>query len=109
MDIGGVFEHQSGQFVQGSLLVPTRTELIDFLGGQTKHLAQFPNSGPVLKGIVGALEGHMLETLEDIGRDIVPVPSGEINVKIRGRGPKGIDEPFEIQVQFNGVHIGDPN
>ena len=68
MDIGSVFQHQSGQFIQGSLFVPSCTELIDLLGGQAEHLAQLPNGGPVLKGVVGAQKGDMLEAFKNIGR-----------------------------------------
>ncbi len=83
---------------------------VDLLLGQAVDLAQFPEDGAVAEGGDGADKGGVLPpiALEDVVQHLVPFLPGEIDVEIGGTGPLGIDETFEIEVQVDGVHIGDP-
>src|SRR5690606_15039437 len=42
VDIGGVLQDQFGELVQGSMIEPPNTQLIDLLLGQAEDLAQLP-------------------------------------------------------------------
>jgi len=44
---------------------------------------------------------------EDVIGHIVAVLPGEINIEVRGRSSVWIDKTLEVQIQINGIHIGD--
>jgi hypothetical protein len=46
-------------------------------------------------------------SLEDIIDHFIPVSPGKINIEIRWGSPVWIQETFKIEIQFNGIHIGD--
>ncbi len=83
---------------------------IDFFLGQAIDLTQFTEDGSVPEGGHGADEGRVSAPVafEDIVQHLIPVLPGEVDVKVRGTGPFGIDETLEVEVQVNGIHIGDP-
>src|SRR5699024_8704654 len=79
----------------------------DILFGQPEHLPQLPGHGPPLEGHIGGEQGRMFKSSEDIGRHILSVFPGEVNVEIRRGIPRGVDEAFEVEVQLYWIHIGD--
>ena len=83
--------------------------LVDFAFGQAKHLAQFAAERVFLEGDRRAQQCHMLLSvfLEDVRDDTVTVAPREVEVEVRWTAPLGVEETLEIQVQLNGVDIGD--
>jgi len=81
---------------------------IDFRPGQAKNLAQFPDHSPFLEGHVSPQQSHMLKALKNITGHFLPVLPGKIDVEIRGVSPVEVNKPLKVQVEFNRVHIGDP-
>ena len=45
--------------------------------------------------------------LEYIVEHLITLLPGIVDIKIRGRCPFGVDEPLEIKIQVNGIHISD--
>ena len=70
---------------------------------KAEDLAQFSDDGAVLKGAVCADEGDVVKALENVPGNVIPVGPGEINVKVGGIRPVEVDEPFEVQIQFDGA------
>ena len=45
---------------------------------------------------------------EEVGKHRIPVLPGEVNVEVGRAGAFGIQEPLKVQVQLDGIHVGDP-
>ena len=102
-----VAEHQAGHPVEAGRFVLPRAKGIDLGLGQPEDLAQFADDAALPEGHIGAQQGNVLETTEYVAGNFFPVPPREVDVKIGRVGPEQVDEPLEIQVELNGVHIGD--
>ena len=75
--------------------------------GQAKDFAEFAHHRPVLEGVVGAEQGDVLVAVEDVACDVVAVCPRKVEVEVGWIGPVEVDEPLEVEVQFDGVDIGD--
>ncbi len=77
--------------------------------GQAEYLAQFADHGGVLEGAVGGEQGRVFAAVafENIIGDVVAFVPGEVDVEIGRRSALWIDESFEIQVEFERLHVGD--
>jgi hypothetical protein len=40
--------------------------------------------------------------------NLIPIPVGKVDIKIRRTGPVGVKKAFEIQVERDGIDVGDP-
>jgi len=82
---------------------------VDLLLRQAKHLTQLPDDRLVAEGGGGAEQGRMVLSVpfEDVVLHLVAVLPREIDVEIGRTGPLGIEKPFEIEVELDGIHVGD--
>ena len=103
----GVADDGAFHFAQPRRVEPPAGQRVDLVLGQAEHLAELPHHRPVLEGVVGAEQGHVLVAVEDVARDVVAVGPGEVEVEVGRVGPVEVDEPLEVEVQFNRVDVGD--
>ena len=82
-------------------------EGVDFVFGQPHDLAQFPHGCAVLKGVVGGEQCHVGEALEHVRHYVVAVRPREVDVEIGWVGPVEVEEALEVEVEFNGIDVGD--
>ena len=75
--------------------------------GQAENLPQLSHHRAVLKGVVGRQECGVGKAFEDVLGDVLPIAPREIEVEIRWRRAVQVDEPFEVEVQLDGVYVGD--
>ena len=80
---------------------------VDLVLGQAEDLAELAHHRPVLEGVVGAEQGDVLVAVEDVACDVVAVRPREVEVEVGRIGPVEVDEPLEVEVQFNRVDVGD--
>ena len=83
--------------------------LVNFLFGQTEHLAQLATKRIALEGDRCAKQGDVLCAIffEDVRDDMVAVAPREVEVEVGRTAPLGVEETLKIQVQLYRVHIGD--
>src|SRR6185437_9407987 len=84
-------------------------EAVDLFFWQTEHFPQFANDGIVLKRGVHAQQGRVAAAMafDHIVDDLVAVPVGEVDVEIGWACAVGVEEPFEIEVEVDGVDVRD--
>ena len=82
-----VFEYEFGDTIKFWRVIAAFNQKINFLGRQAKHFSQLSNNASFLEGDVGAEQGDVLKTVEDILRHGRAVAPWKINIKIRGIGP----------------------
>ena len=104
---GGVLEHDGLHLAQPIGVEFSGTQGVDFVFGQAHDLAQFTHRGPVLEGVVRGEKRHVGEALEHVGHHVVAVGPREIDVEVRGVGAVEVDEALEVEVEFDGVDVGD--
>lgn len=82
---------------------------IDVGLGQTQYLAQLADDGLTLEGIVGSQQGGVFfsVTFENIIGHIISFVPGEVDVEIGWRAAIGVDESFEVEVEFERIYVGD--
>jgi len=79
-----------------------------FRFGQPKHLGQFAQGSTLLKGLVGGYQCRMPRRifLKQIAKNGIAVLPRKIQIKVGGIGSVWVYKALKIQVQFNGVNIG---
>ena len=107
LEVAGVPDDNGFDVVSARRLDLAVGEPIDVVLGQAEYLAQFPNDRAVLEGAVRAHQCHMGKPPEDVLGHIVAVRPRKIDVEIRRIRAVQVDEPLEIQIQFDGIHIRD--
>ncbi len=75
--------------------------------GKAHDLAQFPDSSPILKGVVGRKQGDIRKALEHVRHNIVTVCPGEIDVEIGWVGPVQVEKALEVKVKLDGIDVCD--
>ena len=85
-------------------------ERIDLVRGQAEDLAQLADHRAVLVGAVGGQQRHppaVAVLVEKVARHVVAVLPTEVDVEIGRTAAAGVDEALEVEVQLDGVHVGD--
>ena len=85
-------------------------ERVDVRGRKAEDLAQFAHHGAAL---VGAVRGEQRDPalctvgVEEVLRHLVTVLPTEVQVEVGRAAPAGVDEALEVEVELDGVHVGD--
>ncbi len=84
-------------------------QAVNFFFRKAVGLSKFAEDGTVPEGAHRAQEGRMLASVafKNIVLHLIPVFPGIIDVEVGRRSAFRIDEAFKIQVQLNGINIGD--
>ena len=105
---GAVLQNELRQLVE---LVKTKfpaAQDINIGFGQTKHFPQFPNNGAVLKGNISAQQSNVRKTLKDVAGNVVAIGPRKIDVEIGRILAVEVDEALKIQIELDGIHVGNP-
>ena len=92
--------------IQVFIAIAASREPIDFCFGQAKDFTELPHRCAVLKRIVNRNQCRVLKTLENKIGHIVAVGPRKIQIKIWRIGTVQVDKALKIQIQIDGVHIG---
>src|ERR1700761_3400564 len=84
-------------------------ETLDLFFGKAEDLTQFADDGIGLKGGVHPQQGRMAPavTFDHIIDDLVAIAIGKIDIEIGWACPVGIEESFKIELELDGVDVGD--
>ena len=107
LEVAGVPHHESLHVVGAGRQEFAVGDAVDVVFGQAEDLPQFSDDRTVLEGAVRPHQRHVGEPLEDVFCHVVPVGPGEVDVEVRRIRSVQVDEPFEVEVEFNGVHVRD--
>ena len=105
----GDVDYRARLRVLGGAAVGVAYQYVDLLLGQAVHLGHLAQGRPALEGGVGSQQGGVLAAvaLEDVVGDVVALVPAEVDVEVGRAGAVGVDEAFEVKVQFQGVHVRD--
>ena len=84
-------------------------QFVDLLCGKSEYLAEFTNHRPILECVVCPEQRGVLPAVpvKEVLGDGLPVPGTEVDIKVGWTVAAGIDESFEVQVQFQRIYICD--
>ena len=102
-----VADDSAFHLAQSRRVEPPTGQRVDLVLGQAEDLAEFAHHRPVLERVVGPEQGDVFVAVEDVARDVVAVRPREVEVEVGRIGPVEVDEPLEVEVQFDGVDVGD--
>ena len=107
LEVAGVPHHEGFHVVGSGRQEFAVGDAVDVVFGQAEDLPQFPDDRAVLEGVVRPHQRHVGEPLEDVFRHVIPIGPREVDVEVRRIRAVQVDEPFEVQVEFDGVHVCD--
>ena len=107
LEVAGVPHHEGLHVVGAGRQEFAVGDAVDVVFGQAEDLPQFPDDRAVLEGAVRSHQRHVREPLEDVFRHVVPIRPREVDVEVRRIRAVQVDEPFEVEVEFNGVYVRD--
>ena len=107
LEVTGVPNHEGFHVVGAGRQEFAVGDAVDVVFGQAEDLPQFPDDRAVLEGAVRPHQRNVREPLEDVFRHVVPIRPREVDVEVRRIRAVQVDEPFEVQVELDGVHVRD--
>ena len=107
LEVAGVPHHEGFHVVGAGRQEFAVGDAVDVVFGQAEDLPQFPDDRAVLEGAVRPHQRHVGEPLEDVFRHVVAIGPREVDVEVRRIRAVQVDEPFEVEVEFNGVYVRD--
>ena len=107
LEVAGVPHHEGFHVVGARRQEFAVGDAVNVVFGQAEDLSQLPDDCAVLEGIVCSRQCHVGEPLEDVVCHIVPIRPREVDIEVRRIRAVQVDEPFEVQVELDGVHVRD--
>jgi hypothetical protein len=106
---GAVLADQFRHTFADTFTVLRRLQCIDLFFRQPEYFSEFADDGIALIGAIGGEEGGMFFSIatEDVGGEVVAVLPAEVEVEVGRVLTVGIDETFEIEIEVDGIHVGD--